>query len=166
MTIENSDATPILHEVFSVRATQDADIFHVDVELTDMNGERYRCVYVSAPGDDFGLAPTVRNWLIDNEHAYEVLPYVAPTAEQIRAGMQPITRRQLRLTLVRNGFSLDTITATIAALPAGQVKDEAQIEWEDSTTFERLNPTLLTIASALELSPEAVDTMWNEAIAA
>lgn len=164
MTIQNEISAPILHEVFSVRATKEDGVYTLDVELTDMNGERYRCDYFSGPDDNFGLNPFIRSWLAENE--YEIQPYVPPTAEAMRASMQPITRRQLRLTLVRNGYSLDTIAATIAALPAGPHKDEAQIEWEDSTTLDRLNPTLLTIASALELSPETVDLMWTEALAA
>ena len=61
---------------------------------------------------------------------------------------------------------LTAVVCAIAALPAGQAKDEAQIEWEDSTTYDRLNPTLLTIASALDLSPETVDALWSEALAA
>lgn len=164
MTIELFNGTPILHEVVSVQATATVDTYILDVDLTDMAGERYRCDYVSDPDDSFGLNPFIRNWLAENE--YDVLPYTPPTAEAIRASMQPISRRQLRLTLVRNGFSLDSIAATIAALPAGQARDEVSIEWEDSTTFDRLNPTLLTIASALDLTPETVDALWNEAIAA
>ncbi|MGQ3209548.1 hypothetical protein [Shinella sp.] len=165
MTIENSISI-VLHEVFSVGNTPEPDVYVLDIDITDLNNERYRCIYNSRPDDTFGLNPTIRQWLTDNEGEYEVLPYVPPTAEQIRAGLQPITRRQLRLTLVRNGFSLDSIVGIIAGLPNGQAKDEAQIEWDDATTFDRLNPTLLTIASALELSPETVDTMWNEALAA
>lgn len=165
MTITNTNS-PVLHEVFAVKATNTPGVYMLDVELTDMSGERYRCQYVSDPEDTFGLNPVIRNWLIENEGEYDVLPYAPPNAERVREAMPPITRRQLRLTLVRNGFSLATITDTIAALPAGQAKDEAQIEWEDSTTFDRLNPTLLTIASALDLSPETVDTLWTEALAA
>lgn len=76
---------------------------------------------------------------------------------------QPITRRQLRLTLVRNGISLAGVEAAIAAMPAGLEKEEAQIEWADASTFSRRHPTLLLIASALGLMEAQIDRMWAEA---
>lgn len=75
----------------------------------------------------------------------------------------PITRRQLRLTLVRNGISLSAVEAAIEAMPDGLEKAEAQIEWADASTFERSHPTLLLIASALGLSEEQIDVMWRQA---
>lgn len=77
-----------------------------------------------------------------------------------------ITRRQLRLTLVRNGISLSAVEAAIEAMPEGLEKAEAQIEWADASTFERSHPTLLLIASALGLSEEQIDVMWRQAEAA
>lgn len=68
-----------LHEVFSVRETLTTGVFSLDVELTDMNDERYRCEYMSAPDDTFGLAPAVREavlrWIADGK---PISPYVAP----------------------------------------------------------------------------------------
>lgn len=78
----------------------------------------------------------------------------------------PITRRQLRLTLVRNGISLDGVEAAIAAMPDGLEKEEAQIEWADASTFNREHPTLLLIAAALGLTEAQVDAMWAEAVLA
>ncbi|WP_368516646.1 hypothetical protein [Rhizobium sp.] len=77
----------------------------------------------------------------------------------------PVTPRQLRLTLVRNGFSLASIATAIDALPDGTAKEEAQIDWEYATKFNRLDPTLLTIASAIGLTPEAIDAFWEQALA-
>ncbi|MNE05795.1 hypothetical protein D3C80_983690 [compost metagenome] len=78
----------------------------------------------------------------------------------------PITRRQLRLTLVRNGISLSSVEAAIAAMPDGLAKEEAQIEWADASTFNRIHPTLLLIAGALGLTEAQVDAMWAEAVTA
>lgn len=80
--------------------------------------------------------------------------------------LQPITRRQLRLTLVRNGISLAGVEAAIAAMPDGLEKKEAQIEWADASTFNRNHPTLLLIAGALGLTEAQVDAMWAEAVSA
>ncbi len=75
----------------------------------------------------------------------------------------PVTRRQLRLTLVRNGISLESVEATIAAMPEGLAKEEAQIEWADASEFSRHHPTLLVVANALSLTEEQVDGMWRQA---
>lgn len=93
-------------------------------------------------------------------------PPPPPTPEEARAALPPITRRQLRLTLVRNGISLSDVTQAIAAMPDGLAKEEAQIEWEDAATFERLHPTLLAIADGLGLTPEQVDDLWVQAMEA
>ncbi|NTB01066.1 hypothetical protein [Agrobacterium tumefaciens] len=78
----------------------------------------------------------------------------------------PITRRQLRLTLVRNGIALASVETAIATMPDGLTKEEAQIEWADASTFNRNHPTLLLIASALGLTEAQVDAMWRQAVAA
>ncbi|MBO0125131.1 hypothetical protein [Agrobacterium sp. OT33] len=79
---------------------------------------------------------------------------------------QQITRRQLRLTLVRNSISLASVEAAIAAMPKGLSKEEAQIEWADASEFNRNHPTLLLIAAALGLTEAQVDAMWAEAVTA
>lgn len=78
----------------------------------------------------------------------------------------PITRRQLRLTLVRNSIPLASVDGAIAAMPEGLPKEEAQIEWADASTFNRNHPTLLLIAGALGLTEAQIDAMWAEAVAA
>jgi hypothetical protein len=88
----------------------------------------------------------------------EVLAFLNPPEPP-----QPVTKRQLRLTLVRNGISLDAVTAAINAMPEGIAKAEAQIEWEDASYFTRTHPTLLQIAAALGLNEAQVDAMWLEA---
>ncbi|EPR19761.1 hypothetical protein L905_21555 [Agrobacterium sp. TS43] len=75
----------------------------------------------------------------------------------------PITRRQLRLTLVRNGISLAAVETAISTMPDGLEKEEAQIEWADATEFERTHPTLMLIAAALDLAEQQVDAMWRQA---
>lgn len=103
------------------------------------------------PGPDYVL--------IDGEWSY-----VEP--EPIPVPLEPVTRRQLRLTLVRNGIAVSAVEALIAGLPDSLQKEEAQIEWADAQTFERNHPTLLLIASALDLAPARVDEMWLEAMVA
>lgn len=81
------------------------------------------------------------------------------TPEQERYLMPPITKRQLRLTLVRNGVSLSDLDTAIE-----QLGDEAVIEWQDASQYNRLHPLLNQVASLLNLTQEQVDVMWKEAL--
>lgn len=90
--------------------------------------------------------------------------FVEPEPEPV--GLMPVTKRQLRLTLVRNGISLAQVQDAINLIPDGIQKQEAQIEWDDASSFSRTHPTLLLIASVLGLSEAQVDAMWLEAMAA
>lgn len=76
--------------------------------------------------------------------------------------MLSITRRQLRLALVRSGISLGAVEAAIGYMAPEQQKDEAEIEWADAASFDRLHPTLLLVAAALDLPADQVDTsgLW------
>ncbi|MFD1326750.1 hypothetical protein [Mycoplana ramosa] len=121
----------------------------IDVEYEH---PKYGWIPFTATPDDF---ESLGREIYAAAKAGPVAPYIPPTPEQIRERMPPITARQLRLTLVRNGHSLASVDAAIAALPEGPVKDEAAIEWEYGTTFARLSPTLITIAEALNISPGA-----------
>ena len=74
-----------------------------------------------------------------------------------------VTRRQLRLWLVRNGYTLAQVEALIEALPEPQ-RTEARIEWQDATLFERGHPLLRQLAGALlGLESAALDTALDQA---
>jgi len=154
-----------IHTIYNVSETEEPGSYILDLELTDINGERYRCNYCSRADDNFGLAPAVRNaldaWIATSK---PIAPYVPPTIEQVRAGMEPLSPRQLRLALVRSGVSLLSVTAALDALPEGPAKEEAEIEWEYATQFDRLAPALLTIADAIGLTPNEVDALWEQAL--
>jgi len=78
--------------------------------------------------------------------------------------MWPISKRQLKLTLVRNGISLSSIDQVIAAMPESLAREEAQIEWLETQEFERNHPTLLLVANSLGLTKEQVDDLWVQAM--
>lgn len=85
---------------------------------------------------------------------------------KIVQNFRDITKRQLRLTLIRNGVSLNQVQNSIDLIPDPLQRQEAHIEWDDASSFSRMHPTLLLIASALGLSEGQVDIMWAEAMAA
>lgn len=165
MTIENTENTATLHEVFGVRREQEEGVYVVDVELTDMNGERYRCNYVSAPDDTFGLAPVIRQWLIDNEGQYEIAPYVAPSLHDIRASMAPLSRVAFRTAFKNAGMTTAVITAAIFSVEDESDQEDLQIVWEDAQSFKRLDPLVLLIASRAGKTAEEIDTLWGQALA-
>jgi len=74
-----------------------------------------------------------------------------------------VTRRQLRLWLVRHGYTFAQVEALIDALPEPQ-RTEARIEWQDATQFERGHPLLRQLAGALlRLDKEALDAALDAA---
>ncbi|HBT70052.1 MAG TPA: hypothetical protein DEB63_19680 [Agrobacterium sp.] len=131
----------------SISATIDGDLWDVPDDMSS----RFRQM--------------IAEWEFDEEgnRVNTIPPYVAPEVPEV---FEPITRRQLRLTLVRKGISLAGVEAAIASMPEGLQKEEAQIEWADASTFNRNHPTLLLIAAALGLTEAQVDAMWREAVTA
>lgn len=75
----------------------------------------------------------------------------------------PITRRQLRLTLLAHGL-LDQVEPAIAALNEPD-RSVATIEWQDASEYRRDHPLISQIGMALALSEPTIDAMWVEAMA-
>lgn len=80
---------------------------------------------------------------------------------------QLVSQRQARQALLLTGL-LDSVPAAITALddgtPEGKQKMRlAQIEWEDSQTFERHRPLVIEIASAIGLDDAGLDALFIEA---
>jgi len=98
-------------------------------------------------------------------HMWENGEWVDKTPEPEPAPEPPLTARQLRLGLVRNGFALDQVEATIAAIEDEQDRAVANVEWEHASQFERTHPLLRQVAAALGLSEGQIDAMWEQALA-
>lgn len=75
-----------------------------------------------------------------------------------------LTRRQFRIALVTNGYSLADIETLIAQIEDDMQRQIIQIEWQDATTFIRTSPNLLFMANLMGLSTEQVDTLWSQAL--
>ena len=68
-----------------------------------------------------------------------------------------VTRRQIRLWLVRSGRNPDIVDQIIASMPASTAaeirkKEEARVEWEDSVTIHPLHPLAVNLGQALGLT--------------
>jgi hypothetical protein len=75
-----------------------------------------------------------------------------------------LTRRQFRLALVTNGYSLTDIEALIAQIEDDMQRQIIQIEWQDATVFERNNSSLLTMSALMGLSSAQIDELWSQAL--
>lgn len=78
-------------------------------------------------------------------------------AEALRAS-QTISRHQAKTALANHGL-LDIADQVVA-----EMSQAAQIAWNDAPEFHRTSPALLTVATALGLSAEAVDALFAEAL--
>ena len=82
-------------------------------------------------------------------------PVVPPGVPQI------VTMRQARLALLGAGL-LPMVDAAIAALPSPQ-REAALIEWDYSSEVHRNRAFVLTLAAALNLSTEQLDSLFTQA---
>ena len=97
-------------------------------------------------------------WVISDENA-------AILEQERLAAMKPLKRRQFRLTLAMNGYDLNEIEALIDQIEDPMQRTITQIEWQDTTDFERTNPTLLMMAELLQLTSEQIDQLWSYGLA-
>lgn len=72
----------------------------------------------------------------------------------------PLTPRQLRLGLVRNGVSLDLVEDAIAAIQDPLQRDEAWIYWDYSTTIRWEHPMTQTLMALVGITQEQATAMW------
>ncbi len=150
---------PTLNEVYSIKQTANAGVFLVSCNVTDASGVTFDAVHGYRESDLYGLSPMISEW-ISRHPDFPIASYVPPTDEDRRRSMQSLTARQFRLGLLNAGISPSTVTATIAAMPAGVDRDKAQIEWEFATTFNRMHPLIATVGAALALTDTQIDGMW------
>jgi hypothetical protein len=85
---------------------------------------------------------------ITDEEAEALRPVPPP------APIAPISPRQIRMALSRAGLR-DTVESAVAAGDQ-DLKDW----WEFSTAFERLNPQVVAMGSALGQTDEQLDQLW------
>lgn len=96
---------------------------------------------------------------------FEIEAYVAP---ELTPADVPLSMRQLRLGLVRNGFPVDFVQQAISAIEDDLERAEATIWYEETSTVDWSHPmTQALMAAAAAVNPaftlELAATMWMEA---
>lgn len=134
--------------------TKKVDSTLLDKELSDAgfkplhintDDDKVTIVYESEKSEAESLA------ISDIVHAH-VIPVKSNVPEFV-------TRRQMKLALVRSGVALENIETLINSLPEPQ-KTEIKIWWNDSQNFIRDNPVLNQMAPLLHLTPTQVDQLF------
>lgn len=74
-----------------------------------------------------------------------------------------LTRRQVRRAIAYS-IGLDAVTAAIMALPAGQVRDLALVDWEDSPVYVRAHPLFNQLSAVIGITPAEIDALWLWAV--
>ncbi len=77
-----------------------------------------------------------------------------------REGMV-VSMRQARLAMLNSGI-LGNVEAALAAMVSPE-KEQAEIEWQYSTTVERNSPLITLLAPGLNLSDDEVDELFRQA---
>lgn len=74
-----------------------------------------------------------------------------------------ISARQARLWLLRNGITMATVDATIAAIPDAITRESVRVEWEYGTEVHRDSPFVAQLGATLGLTSERLDAAFREA---
>lgn len=85
------------------------------------------------------------------------------TPEEIAQTLKSLTRRQFKLALLDNNLT-SSIETIIDSIGDETIKARIEIEYNESTTFERLNPSVVLMLQSLGLTVEQVNTLWINAL--
>ena len=149
-----------LIDVTEVAARPDDGVYNMIIKF-DLNGELMEGSFGYHPDDTAESTTQIKQWLIDHEGKYEILPYVAPTADEIRAAMPSLSRVAFRTAFKNNGMTTAKINDAIEAITDESLQEDFQIIWEDAQTFGRLDPFVLMVAEFAGKTPEDIDTIWT-----
>ncbi|WP_313199913.1 hypothetical protein [Rhizobium sp.] len=89
-------------------------------------------------------------------------PFVAPvyTADELRARMPNLTARQFWMTAANINIDKDVLLAAIKAEMEDSIDRKMMIAELESSTFERLNPTVIDLMVLMDIPAEQVDDLW------
>lgn len=83
--------------------------------------------------------------------------------EQYLKSLRPLTRRQFKLVLLKNGM-LNNIDTAIASIEDAEQKALVEIEYIESMQFERLSDSVAYMCQLLNLTDEQVNQMWEQGL--
>jgi hypothetical protein len=96
----------------------------------------------------------------ESSGSWDIVPLPPPPIEIPSAISAWQARAALKLTPLENGNLFDVVEQAIYSLPDGPQKIVIQTAWENNASFERNSPTILAIASSLNLTEEQIDSLF------
>lgn len=153
-----------LIDVIKITARPEAGVYSMIIKF-EINGELTEGSFGYNPDDTAESTTQIKQWLIDHEGEYTILPFAEPTADEIRAGMPALSRVVFRTAFKNNGMTTAKINAAIASIEDESLQEDFQIIWEDAQTFGRLDPFVLMVAEFAGKTPEQIDVIWTTALA-
>lgn len=102
-------------------------------------------------------------YVFDGDEVQEniVLENFSPTQET--SIPSSITATQMRLWLIKNGISLESIEQTINSLEDESLRKELLVKWEYVPYFERSNVFIDQVGAMLGMTPQQIDQVFIEA---
>lgn len=102
-----------------------------------------------------------------NGELVDLTPAEITEIEDLRANPEKppvpdLTMRQFRLALISAGLD-DDVDAALAAMP-GTAGKLARAEYEYASTVSRSNSLVASLAGALGLTDEQINTLWDNAL--
>jgi len=103
-------------------------------------------------------------YVFENNKLYEnpVIEQFTPEPQVIPVP-DSITATQIRLWLVRNNFPMQGVLDAINGIQDEMVRSELLVRWEYAPYFDRNNPFINIVGSALGLSAEQIDQAFIDA---
>lgn len=89
-----------------------------------------------------------------------IAPFVPLTIEQQRSQMQPMSPRVFWKAARSIGVTKEAVVAQINLITDEDAREDALIDLQEATFFERLNPTLIAMAEQQSITPEQLDALW------
>ena len=128
-----------------------------DPELVTTVGNGWHIVWI---GSDYGE-------YLESCQTHNILPRnTDPNVPTTTNEMLPISRvsaRQIRLWLINNNISLQSVNEAINSIEDPTVRDSVLIEWEYAPYIESNHPMLVPLAEKLGLTSSDISIAFNEA---
>lgn len=77
--------------------------------------------------------------------------------------LRPLTRRQFKLALLENGL-LEQVETTLNSIQDVTQRARLQIEYSESTEFQRTSDSIKYMCNLLGLTEEQINQMWEQGL--
>jgi len=161
-----------LHQLMSVTATAEPDVYIASVDLTDSHGERYVADYVSRDDDTFGLAPVVRSavlqWIADGKPVGPYVPAPEPVPQEISRrqfyqglAVAEFITKQEALDAIKGAALPAALQSIVDSLPDADDRFSAEMLLLGAGEFQRDHALVTVFVAAQDLTETEVDDFWR-----